>query len=201
MKDTKDRDRAALRLDAVEVSPGEWVYLADETNVYYAVTAESLEALERHCRRHDPADAYSMWCTVYGAEATEDDISAYLHGWVNSGGAIENYTLWEKVFALVFITPPENQGQTITISYASDGERVYRETRDRSCGDIPGDSGRTVIECAQWADLGDMQWGPQNGAPPVPERLWIPFAKHTLYTRRGEPPLPPPRLGPSAEEE
>jgi len=62
---------------------------------------------------------------------------------------------------LFYHTPPENQGQIVTVSYASDGERVYRRTHDAS-------DGSSVVWWLWWEDVGlpddvEPQFEPWNG--------------------------------------
>ena len=71
----KDRDTAARRIDATEITPGVWVYLPDEVDTHYTVTDEDLEKLGRDLRLN-VSDAYSLWCSVCGDESTADEIEA-----------------------------------------------------------------------------------------------------------------------------
>jgi hypothetical protein len=63
---------------------------------------------------------------------------------------------------LVWITPPECQGQMVVESYASGEEGVYRRTVDRTLP--PGHQDGTSYELAVWDDLlGPAE--PWNRAP------------------------------------
>jgi len=65
-----------------------------------------------------------------------------------------------------WIVPPECQGQMIEVAYRSDGEFVYRRTRDRSAGTI-------VVERMAWGDINDhdADYEPWNCEPDLPD-LW-----------------------------
>jgi len=71
----EDRDTAARHIDATEIAPDVWVYLPSEVNRHYTVTDEDLASLGRDLRLDIP-DAYSLWCSVCGDVATEDEIAA-----------------------------------------------------------------------------------------------------------------------------
>jgi len=67
-----------------------------------------------------------------------------------------------------WIVPPECQGQMIEVAYRSDGECVYRRTRDRSAGTI-------MVERMTWDVVNDaapdVLFEPWNGEPKLPD-LW-----------------------------
>ena len=67
-----------------------------------------------------------------------------------------------------YITPPENQGQIVIVSYASDGEGVFRRTVDQS-GKRP-----TLHEHIYWEDFLDHEpeYQPWNRAPRIPDDAW-----------------------------
>jgi len=67
-----------------------------------------------------------------------------------------------------YITPPENQGQIVIVSYASDGEGVLRRTVDQS-GQRP-----TLIEHISWDAFLDHEpeYEPWNRAPRIPDDEW-----------------------------
>lgn len=63
-----DRIQTAIdRLNATQLDDGDYAYLADETDAYYRVTEDDLEALGRMLDDGAP-DAYSHWCSGYGEE-------------------------------------------------------------------------------------------------------------------------------------
>jgi hypothetical protein len=57
---------------------------------------------------------------------------------------------------LTWITPPRNQGQIVEVSYATDGESIFRRTLDRS--DLS-----EVIECRDFEE--GENFNPWNEAP------------------------------------
>jgi hypothetical protein len=67
-----------------------------------------------------------------------------------------------------YITPPENQGQIVIISYASDADGVFRRTVDQS-GQRP-----MVIEYIYWDDYldHDTEYEPGHVAPRIPDEAW-----------------------------
>lgn len=70
------------------------VYVADETMTAYTVTDDELEELER-MERDDPIDGYSLWCGLYGHEATLGDIRAAIAQLADDLGMVPE--LWQRV--------------------------------------------------------------------------------------------------------
>jgi len=62
------------RLDATEIRDGEYVYLADETGIYYLVDTDDVRRLGAGVLAG--RDVYSLWCASCGSEADPDDLAA-----------------------------------------------------------------------------------------------------------------------------
>jgi len=75
------RDSAARHIDALEIAPGVWVYLAPEVRGHYTVTAAELarlgRALASPLSELEGGDSYSLWCQDCGSESTEAEVAAY----------------------------------------------------------------------------------------------------------------------------
>lgn len=74
---------------------------------------------------------------------------------------------------MTFHTPPENQGQMVEVSYASDGEYAYRRVYD--CSDR-SESIERVAWGDWWADVPEgtnIDWEPWNKAPTWPGHLAV----------------------------
>lgn len=69
-----------------------------------------------------------------------------------------------------YITPPENLGQIVIVSYASDEDGVFRRTVDQSSSD--GDT--IMIEYIYWDEYldHDTEYEPWNRAPRIPDDAW-----------------------------
>ena len=64
-----------------------------------------------------------------------------------------------------FVTPPENQGQAVTRSYACTEDYILEKTYDASDNSVS-------IEAYEWPeDVEEGEWGPQNGTPRLGRRL------------------------------
>ena len=66
------RKEAIDYLDAVQISPDSYAYLAEEVDRWYVVTPGELDKLVAALQR-DPRDGYSLWCTYAGREATPEE--------------------------------------------------------------------------------------------------------------------------------
>jgi hypothetical protein len=66
-----------------------------------------------------------------------------------------NVTKW--IADLNFVTPPENQGQIVLVSYACDGDYIYARAHDQS-------DRSTAVSVYEHPET-DSDWQPQNGAP------------------------------------
>ena len=70
-----------------------------------------------------------------------------------------------------WITPPENQGQHVTVSYANDGITVFQRRVEVS---VTG--WRIMYLCAEidsiWEHSAEWEYEPWNREPIVPEFLW-----------------------------
>ena len=60
---------------------------------------------------------------------------------------------------LNFVTPPENQGQIVIVSYACDSNHIYARVHDQS--------DRSTVVCVYEHPEIDEDWEPQNGVPSV----------------------------------
>lgn len=72
---------------------------------------------------------------------------------------------------MIFVTPPENQGQIVTVSYACDEISVFMERLDRS------DRSATYF-AADWENLPEDEmekWDPVNQEPSIPADAWVPI--------------------------
>lgn len=74
-----------------------------------------------------------------------------------SGSAITAENVGKWIADVNFITPPENQGQIVLVSYACDGDYIYERTYDQS--------DRTTIVCVYEHPDTDQDWEPQNSVP------------------------------------
>jgi hypothetical protein len=60
---------------------------------------------------------------------------------------------------LNFVTPPENQGQIVIVSYACDGDYIYKRTYDQS------DQEETIRLYEHPGEGDEEEWGPWNRSP------------------------------------
>lgn len=67
---------------------------------------------------------------------------------------------------MMLITPPENQGQMVEVSYGWHEGRLYRRTFDRS--DL---SESWAVADEEEAQELDESWDPANGRPPI--KTWV----------------------------
>jgi len=72
--------RAAEYVDAVELPDGRWAHYADETQQWYAVSAETLAELADYLDR-DPLDGYSFWCAETDSEEMPAGWDPEAHEW------------------------------------------------------------------------------------------------------------------------
>lgn len=72
---------------------------------------------------------------------------------------------------LEWITPPENQGQHVTVSYANDGETVFQRRVE-----IGVTGWRIMYLCADidtiWDNAEEWEYEPWNKEPIIPDFLW-----------------------------
>jgi hypothetical protein len=66
-------NRAIDHIDAVQISPRKWVYLAHEAGEYFTVSKAELIVLGTMLLSHDE-DAYSEWCAGWGRLATTAEL-------------------------------------------------------------------------------------------------------------------------------
>ncbi len=142
-------ERAAKEIDATELDDGRWAHRDDAMGRWYVVTADELAELCDYLDHDDEQiskDAYSHWCAGTSAEEMP-------RGW--SPELVESIA--KRVKGLSFVTPPENQGQIVIVSYACDADYIYARAIDQS--------DRSVSVSVYEHPETEEDWGPQNGAP------------------------------------
>jgi len=89
----------------------------------------------------------------------------------------------KTIEGLEWITPPKNQGQHVTVSYANDGITVFQRTTYKGISPWASARGarRTIYLCADIDSIWDnpeewpgeeWEYEPWNREPIVPEFLW-----------------------------
>lgn len=66
---------ACAEIGATELESGEYIYRADETGDYYTVAADDMAEYGAACLSDHAQDAYSIWCSGSGREATDAEIA------------------------------------------------------------------------------------------------------------------------------
>lgn len=156
-RSTERLARAAKHIDATDIGDGKWAHYADETSRWYVVTAAELEELCDYLEHESltiRADAYSHWC----AGTNSEEMPA---GW---NPHVTAETVAELIKDVRFVTPPENQGQIVLVSYGCDGDYIYEHVYDQS-------DRSTTVRVYEHPE-NDEEWGPQNGAPNLGEQVY-----------------------------
>ncbi len=149
--------RAAKHVDAVDVGDGKWAHKDDSTSRWYVVTAEELAELCDYLDDEDEQvsrDAYSHWCAGTSGEEQPagwdpEVTAATVAGWIKE---------------VSFVTPPENQGQIVLVSYGCDADYIYERSYDQS------DRSTTIRVYDHAEEEGDFE--PQNGVPSTGELVY-----------------------------
>lgn len=149
--------RAAKHVDAVDLGDGKWSHKDDSTSRWYVVTGEELAELCDYLDDEDEQvsrDAYSHWC----AGTSGEEMPA---GW---DPEVTAATVAEWIKDVSFVTPPENQGQIVLVSYGCDADYIYERVVDQS--------DRTTTVRVYEHDEDDEEWEPHNGAPSLGDQIY-----------------------------
>lgn len=147
--------RAAKSIGAQDIGDGNWAHEDDATSRWHVVTAGDLAKLCDYLDDEQTSrDAYSRWC----ADTTSEQMPA---GWDPS---ITADTVARWISVVNFVTPPENQGQIVLVSYGCDAEHIYERVFDQS--------DRTTTVNVYEHDDEDEDWSPWNAAPSLGEKIY-----------------------------